>query len=187
MTATGPDNNSELKASASVSTPDLGIDPHDCLAVEPSDPCTIVILGATGDLTARKLVPALFELYLEGGLPQPFQIMGCGRTGLSSQAFRSHLEKALINCQVLIFNQQIEGSIPNSNFLKQAEGLFKLYPDKIVLLDSRHYCDQLRNVSLKANEIEVARLNGIPAKTGDIIPGLACHLVNLIIKGYHHS
>ena len=101
MTATGPDNNSELKASASVSTPDLGIDPHDCLAVEPSDPCTIVILGATGDLTARKLVPALFELYLEGGLPQPFQIMGCGRTELSSQAFRSHLEKALISADIL--------------------------------------------------------------------------------------
>jgi len=81
-----------------------------------------------------------------------------------------YLEKALINCQVLIFNQQIEGSIPNSNFLKRAEALFKLYPDKIVLLDSRHYSDQLRNVSLKANEVEVARLNGIPAKTGDIIP-----------------
>ena len=101
MKSKGSDNNSKLKASASVSTPDLGIDPHDCLAVEPSDPCTIVILGATGDLTARKLVPALFELYLEGGLPQPFQIMGCGRTELSSQAFRSHLEKALISADIL--------------------------------------------------------------------------------------
>jgi hypothetical protein len=33
------DQNSELRALASVSTPDLGIDPHDCLAAEPSDPC----------------------------------------------------------------------------------------------------------------------------------------------------
>jgi glucose-6-phosphate 1-dehydrogenase len=104
MTTTGPDNNSEIKASASVSTPDLGIDPHDCLAAEPSDPCTIVILGATGDLTARKLVPALFDLYLEDGLPQPFQIVGCGRTELSSQAFRDHMEKALIAADM--FDQQ---------------------------------------------------------------------------------
>jgi rfaE bifunctional protein kinase chain/domain len=80
-----------------------------------------------------------------------------------------YLEKALINCQVLIFNQQIEGSIPNSRFLEQAGELFKSFPDKIVLLDSRHYSDQLSNVCLKANQIEVARLNGIPAKTGDII------------------
>jgi glucose-6-phosphate 1-dehydrogenase len=97
MATKGSDPNSELKVSASVSTPDLGIDPLDCLAVEPSDPCTIVILGATGDLTARKLVPALFDLYLKGGLPQPFQIMGCGRTDLrrtaaavSDNGLRSH-------------------------------------------------------------------------------------------------
>ena len=84
-----------------------------------------------------------------------------------------YLKKALINCQVLIFNQQIEGSIPNSRFLEQAGELFKSFPDKIVLLDSRHYSDQYRdqphNVCLKANQIEVARLNGIPAKTGDIV------------------
>ena len=89
------DQITELKATASVSTPDLGIDPQECLAAEPRDPCTLVILGATGDLTARKLMPALFDLYLEGGLPQPFQIVGCGRTKLSSQVFRSNMEKAL--------------------------------------------------------------------------------------------
>lgn len=95
MATTGSNQNPELKATASVSTPDLGIDPQECLAAEPRDPCTLVILGATGDLTARKLMPALFDLYLEGGLPQPFQIVGCGRTKLSSQVFRSNMEKAL--------------------------------------------------------------------------------------------
>ncbi len=91
----------ELKASASVSTPDLGIGPQECLTAEPSDPCTIVILGATGDLTARKLIPALFDLYKEDGLPQPFQIVGCGRTELSSQAFRRNMEQALNNADLL--------------------------------------------------------------------------------------
>ena len=81
-----------------------------------------------------------------------------------------YLEKALTTCQVLIFNQQVEGSIPNRRFLKQAAELFKSFPDKIVLFDSRHYSGQLSNVCLKVNQAEVARLNGDRAKTGDIIP-----------------
>jgi len=101
MESKGSNPNSELKATASVSAPDLGVDPQDCLIVEPSDPCTVVILGATGDLTARKLMPALFELYVENGLPRPFQIVGCGRTKLSSQAFRSNMEKALDQADIL--------------------------------------------------------------------------------------
>jgi glucose-6-phosphate 1-dehydrogenase len=101
MTTNDSNPTTELKTMATVSTPDLGIDPLDCLAAEPNDPCTIVILGATGDLTARKLVPALLDLYLKGGLPKPFQIVGCGRTELSSQAFRDHLEKALTAADML--------------------------------------------------------------------------------------
>ena len=70
------------EAFVTASAPDLGIDPDECLAPERSEPCTIVIMGATGDLTARKLIPALFNLYLNNGLPDPFVIVGCGRTQL---------------------------------------------------------------------------------------------------------
>jgi glucose-6-phosphate 1-dehydrogenase len=77
-------------------TPDPGILPEDGLEGEHSDPGTIVIVGATGDLTARKLVPALFNLYLNNGLPDPFRIVGCGRTKLDDQQFRGKMEKALI-------------------------------------------------------------------------------------------
>ncbi|UCD78267.1 MAG: glucose-6-phosphate dehydrogenase [Desulfobacterales bacterium] len=83
------------KVTASVSTPDLGIDPDECVVSEDTDPCTIVILGATGDLTARKLIPALFNLYLNDGLPQPFQIVGCGRTKLGDLEFRSTMQTAV--------------------------------------------------------------------------------------------
>nr|NIR12920.1 hypothetical protein [Desulfobacterales bacterium] len=41
------------------SAPDLGIPPEACLIEGSLDPCTIVIFGASGDLTARKLLPAL--------------------------------------------------------------------------------------------------------------------------------
>lgn len=77
-------------------TPDPEIQPKDCLGVEHSDPCAVVIVGATGDLTARKLVPALFNLYLNDGLPDPFHIVGCGRTKLNDQQFRKKMETALM-------------------------------------------------------------------------------------------
>jgi glucose-6-phosphate 1-dehydrogenase len=101
MENTTSNKNTERTALASVSTPDLGIDPAECVALEHTDPCTIVIIGATGDLTARKLIPALFDLYLNDGLPQPFQIVGCGRTGMDDGQFRNKMESALKNAGML--------------------------------------------------------------------------------------
>jgi glucose-6-phosphate 1-dehydrogenase len=77
-------------------SPDTGLRTEDCLGVEHSDPSIVVIVGATGDLTARKLVPALFNLYLNDGLPDSFRIVGCGRTKLNDQQFRKKMEKALM-------------------------------------------------------------------------------------------
>lgn len=74
---------------------DLGIPPGRCLIDGPSDPCTIVIVGASGDLTRRKLVPALFDLYQNDGLPDPFLIVGCSRTRLNSQDFREKMKQAM--------------------------------------------------------------------------------------------
>lgn len=85
----------ESPVMADVSAPDLGLEAEACLTSKPNDPCTIVIIGATGDLTARKLMPALFDLYQNNGLPRPFKIVGCGRTGWDNQAFRSHMQQAL--------------------------------------------------------------------------------------------
>ena len=87
-----------LKKKDGIKTADVpgpGVGLEDCLAVEHNDPSIIVIVGATGDLTARKLVPALFNLYLNDGLPAPFRIVGCGRTKLNDQQFREKMEKAL--------------------------------------------------------------------------------------------
>ncbi len=66
-----------------------------CQDVRRGDPFTIVIVGATGDLTERKLIPALFNLFLNKGLPKHFQIVGCGRTRLDDQEFRQKMEHAL--------------------------------------------------------------------------------------------
>jgi glucose-6-phosphate 1-dehydrogenase len=52
-----------------------------------ADPCVIVILGALGDLTKRKLVPALFHLAREGYLSDDFSVLGIGRKQMSDQEF----------------------------------------------------------------------------------------------------
>ncbi len=87
------DRGSALKAS--VSAPDLKLDAGACLAPVPSDPCSIVILGATGDLTSRKLIPALFSLYRNRGLPESFLIVGCGRTPWTDEMFRDRMADAI--------------------------------------------------------------------------------------------
>lgn len=61
------------------------------------DPCTLVIFGASGDLTARKLVPALYNLFLNHTLPHPMTIVGCSRTEMDHHAFREHLRAVCSN------------------------------------------------------------------------------------------
>jgi glucose-6-phosphate 1-dehydrogenase len=58
-------------------------------------PCVVVIFGATGDLTKRKLVPALYALAADGQLPPGFSILGAGRTELSTDDFRTAMHEAV--------------------------------------------------------------------------------------------
>ena len=54
-------------------------------------PTVFVIFGGTGDLNARKLSPALYNLFLDGWLPEQFAIIGTGRTKLTDEEFRTNL------------------------------------------------------------------------------------------------
>jgi len=48
----------------------------------------LVIFGASGDLTARKLIPALFNLFKAKQLPENFVVLGASRSNMSDDAFR---------------------------------------------------------------------------------------------------
>jgi glucose-6-phosphate 1-dehydrogenase len=58
------------------------------------DPCTIVIFGGTGDLTHRKLMPALYNLAADGELPPELVVVGVARRDKSDNEFRSNLREA---------------------------------------------------------------------------------------------
>ncbi|MFZ5774777.1 MAG: glucose-6-phosphate dehydrogenase [Thermodesulfobacteriota bacterium] len=54
-------------------------------------PCILVVFGASGDLASRKLLPALFSLFVRDRLPETTAIVGCGRSVMDDDAFRSSL------------------------------------------------------------------------------------------------
>ena len=64
--------------------------PSRCDAV-PGDPCAMVIFGATGDLTRRLVVPALYNLARTSLLPEHFALIGVGRSELSTESWREQL------------------------------------------------------------------------------------------------
>jgi glucose-6-phosphate 1-dehydrogenase len=76
-------------------TAEEGISYQSCLISTIPDPCAIIIIGASGDLTSRKIFPALFKLYLCGALPDTFFIVGCARTALTGQEFRNKMREAI--------------------------------------------------------------------------------------------
>ena len=59
------------------------------------DPCVLVIFGASGDLTRRKLVPAIWQLAQQGRLPERFALVGVARSEMSVDDFRARMGDAL--------------------------------------------------------------------------------------------
>ena len=59
------------------------------------DPCMLVIFGASGDLTAKKLMPALYSLAVRRLLPERFGIVGAARTEETDDEFRARMKQAV--------------------------------------------------------------------------------------------
>ena len=59
------------------------------------EPCIFVIFGASGDLTQRKLIPALYSLAYRNLLPEKFAVVGAARTEESDEDFRARMEEAV--------------------------------------------------------------------------------------------
>jgi len=70
-------------------------------------PTTLLIYGASGDLTERKLIPALYNLYRKDRLKDGLKIVGSARSEFSDQAFRGHLEDGLKEFSPETYDQEI--------------------------------------------------------------------------------
>ncbi|MFO0744543.1 MAG: glucose-6-phosphate dehydrogenase [Myxococcota bacterium] len=66
------------------------------LEARKAPPCAVVIFGALGDLTKRKLVPALYNLLADGALPDGVGIIGVGRRAISNDEYRENLRASTV-------------------------------------------------------------------------------------------
>ena len=78
-----------------MSTPENPPVAHDAETGRPGDPNTMVIFGAAGDLTTRKLVPALYNLARGNLLPQDFALVGFAVDDLTDETFRAKVRQDL--------------------------------------------------------------------------------------------
>ena len=80
-------------------------------------PCIMVIYGASGDLTHRKLVPALFDLYRKHLLPSAFHLIGTSRTKMTSEEFRANLKQFLLQSISHLSDTLWDGFAENIDYL----------------------------------------------------------------------
>ncbi len=99
----------------------------------------LVLFGASGDLTRRKLMPALYNLFREGFLPEKYAVIGIGRTHMNDESFRQSMDEALKTFQSELY------SATDNNFIS------KLYYTSLNTEDPSDYG------KLKAKILEVEK------------------------------
>ena len=70
-----------------------------------------VIFGASGDLTKRKLVPAIYSLFVQNMLPEKFVLLGVSRTEFSDDEFRANMKSAISEFKEIDDDSKIDGFI----------------------------------------------------------------------------
>lgn len=80
------------------------------------EPCALVIFGATGDLTHRKLVPALYNLAADGALPPAISVIGFARRDKTDDVFRQELKSAAEKFSRQVVSEELWNSFASSIF-----------------------------------------------------------------------
>src|SRR5437764_557074 len=102
-------------------------------------PCSIVIFGATGDLTHRKLLPALYNLAADGELPPAVSVIGFARRPKSDDDFREEMEEAVKKFSRQTVRDEIWTNFSQSIFYHQSdfadESGFKTLAERLDKID----------------------------------------------------
>ena len=80
------------------------------------EPCVLVVFGASGDLTRRKIVPALYALAVRDLLPEEFAVLGVARTKLEDDEFRQRMEQAVREFGRDEFRQEVWDELASATF-----------------------------------------------------------------------
>ncbi len=99
------------------------------------EPCSLVIYGASGDLTHRKLVPALFDLYQKHMLPTAFNLVGISRSKMTDEDFKKHLKESLKQSESQLSDSLWDSFSQNFHYLSGSYDDFNAYQSLSKLLD----------------------------------------------------
>ncbi len=109
---------------------------------EPAPPCAMVIFGASGDLTKRKLIPALYHLAQDHLLPKAFAIVGVGLPEMSNDEFREKLSRDLEEFAGAPVDPQLWGPIQEALYYVSGDfedsQTFKKLKDVLSHVDATH-------------------------------------------------
>ena len=109
---------------------------------EPAPPCAMVIFGASGDLTKRKLIPALYHLAQDHLLPKAFAIVGVGLPEMSNDEFREKLSRDLEEFAGVPVDPQLWGPIQEALYYVSGDfedsQTFKKLKDVLSHVDATH-------------------------------------------------
>ena len=124
---------------------------------KPADPCTMVIFGATGDLTKRLVIPALYNLSRTNVLPEHFALIGVARAAGTAESWRDHLYDTL---KSFVGNATTEFSVDHID-----EAAWKRLAEKMVYvrgdLAKPELYDTLRNALVDAGKVHGTQGNVI--------------------------
>jgi glucose-6-phosphate 1-dehydrogenase len=119
--------------------------PEQSAPARPGDPCVFVIFGATGDLTKRLLMPALYNLLANKLLPDKFAIVGVSNVQMSSEDFR----------------KQLAGEIKQFATTKVSDDLWKFF-DARLSYTSGDFKDPATYLKLKSELEKIDKQHGTP-------------------------
>jgi glucose-6-phosphate 1-dehydrogenase len=105
----------------------------------------LVIFGASGDLTYRKLIPSVYDLYIQDLLPERFAVLGVSRSNLSDEAFRKKIEEGIKKF----------ANYKNSDLIILKKFLSKLYYTAINTEDNNEYSKLDLRINQLNKELEI--------------------------------
>jgi glucose-6-phosphate 1-dehydrogenase len=116
------------------------VDKQEMICAEiPGRPCGMVVFGASGDLTRRKIIKSLFQLFVRDLLSDKFYFLGCGRKNLSDADYRVIVERSIVRGDSS--DQQVEAFLSLFHFISGSYTDPEFYASikkRLLELDTEH-------------------------------------------------
>lgn len=107
----------------------------------PAGPAAVIVFGASGDLTRRKLLVSLFELYKRSLIGDDFYLLGCARTNLTDTQFRSDAENVIKQLSPSALPKTVAAFVEKLYYLSgdyANSAFYQFIKNKLTELDKKH-------------------------------------------------